>query len=68
MKEEIINLIETLMMQIDHEFLAVYEMGTLEYWATGNYDDCFEQGMSIGSDQEALRIVGILKNIVDNSN
>lgn len=32
----------------DIELLTAYENGELEYWDSGNYDDCFEMGIEVG--------------------
>ncbi|AMO43516.1 hypothetical protein [Pseudomonas phage K4] len=32
----------------DIELLTAYENGELEYWGSGNYDDCFEMGIEVG--------------------
>lgn len=32
----------------DVELLRAYENGELEYWDSGNYDDCFEMGINVG--------------------
>jgi len=67
MKERIEQLIKELTNGIDDEMLEMYDSGELEYWDSGNFDDCFESGMSLGSDQEALRIAAILQEILSKS-
>lgn len=64
MKERIEQLIKELINGVDDEMLEMYDSGELEYWDSGNFDDCFESGMALGSDQEALRIAEILQDIL----
>ena len=67
MKEQIEALIKELISGVDDDMLEQYENGELEYWDSGNYDDAFEMGMSVGDDFKALDIASRLKEILDNN-
>lgn len=46
MNKEIFDKIEALI--TNQELVDSYYGGTLEYWDSGNFDDCFEQGVQVG--------------------
>jgi len=66
MKDQIQALIDELLNGVDDEMLEQYENGELQYWDSGNYDDAFEMGMSVGDDFKALDIAARLKQIINN--
>jgi len=67
MEEQIKQLIKTLQESVDDEMLELYNNGELEYWDSGNYDDCFFTGTQVGADEESLRVAALLQNILDNN-
>lgn len=46
----------------DLEELEMLENGELEYWGSGNFDDAFESGCSVGYTQAVLKVIEILEN------
>lgn len=45
----------------DLEELDLLDQGELEYWDSGNFDDAFEMGCSVGFTQAVLQIIAILE-------
>lgn len=65
MRDHIQQLINSLIEGVDDEVLEMCENGELEYWDSGNFDNAFETGLSVGVDQEALRIAKELQDILN---
>jgi hypothetical protein len=67
MRKELQELIDNLYGSVDEELLKEYDNDTLEYWDSGNFDDTFELGISVGCDSGSIRIAKILQEILDNN-
>lgn len=56
-----LQLIKSLISELDIEQLEEYNSGNLEHWASGSYDDCFEMGFEVGYTQAILKVTKILE-------
>ena len=56
-----LQLIKNLVSALDIEQLEEYNSGDLEYWDSGNSDDCFEMGIEVGYTQAILKVIKILE-------
>lgn len=56
-----LQLIKSLISELDIEQLEEYNSGNLEHWASGSYDDCFEMGFDVGYTQAILKVIKILE-------
>lgn len=56
-------LIEEVMV-VDQEMLDLYYAGELEYWDSGNFDDCFTTGIEVGADETTLELASKISKII----
>lgn len=63
MKDQIIALINEMISTKDEEFLEAYETGELEYWDSGNFDDCFQLGTEVGHTQALMSVLHKITNL-----
>ena len=65
MKEEILTLLDEYISAMDEEMIELNDSGELEYWDSGNFDDCFRTGHSIGYDEAVLELAFKIKQIIN---
>lgn len=52
---------------VDKETLSQYNSGELEYWDSGNFEDCFDCGCNVGYDVAVLEIAEQIFEIINQS-
>lgn len=57
-----LKLIKALLSTEGVEMVDQARLGELEYWDSGNFDDCFSMGYDVGYASAILRVIEILEN------
>lgn len=66
MKDQIEQILKAYLDQVDQESIDMNDAGELEYWDSGNFDDCFQCGYSIGYDEAIIVLASKIQKILNN--
>lgn len=64
LKQDIEALVEVLEQSLDKDLLKRFDDGEIEYWDSGNYDDCFSAGVKVGEQMNMLTEIQELRRIL----